>query len=346
MPKIVNKSGVSPALAMALSVENYSKGASDISVTELLQPPRIRQLLSRHGDEIEEDASDLIYRMFGKITHEIIHMIQLTLAGNNTFNRMEAITAVLLDWVKGTTPTADVPNSIKLGIDKADKELIWEKHKRLFEERFFASAGPYILSGAVDDLEVQDPQNGTINDYKVCSIYQAQDEAGKEEWIQQLNMYRWLVWKAKGWDIKTLRVQMIFRDWSKTTAHRDKNYPQAQSKTINLDVWPMDKIESFILDRVKVHSQADSLKENDLPLCTASERWARDQKYAVMKHGRQRAVKLVDTPEEGHSWISSNRKKDEELYLEKREGTSIRCLHYCIVSSICPFGRMLKEKGD
>jgi hypothetical protein len=50
----------------------YSRGKADISVTQLIQPPRIIQLRRRHEHEIEEDASDRIWALLGQTCHKIL----------------------------------------------------------------------------------------------------------------------------------------------------------------------------------------------------------------------------------------------------------------------------------
>lgn len=57
----------------AVRRQEYSKGDSDISVTTLLDPPRKRVLLQRHHEEIEEDCSQVLYRLYGSIAHTIMH---------------------------------------------------------------------------------------------------------------------------------------------------------------------------------------------------------------------------------------------------------------------------------
>jgi len=45
---------------------------SDISLTTLIGPPLISELKRRHDDELTEDASDVIYALFGSLAHEIL----------------------------------------------------------------------------------------------------------------------------------------------------------------------------------------------------------------------------------------------------------------------------------
>ncbi len=69
--KITNKFGLPQPIVNAVTQDDYSKGAADISVTGLLSPPRQRALLDKHYAELEEDAADRIWSMIGRIGHGI-----------------------------------------------------------------------------------------------------------------------------------------------------------------------------------------------------------------------------------------------------------------------------------
>jgi len=71
MPKYTNNYNLPDALASALSADWYSQ-PGHISVTGLIQPPRIRQLSIRHADFVEEDVSDRIWALLGSAVHDIL----------------------------------------------------------------------------------------------------------------------------------------------------------------------------------------------------------------------------------------------------------------------------------
>lgn len=70
--KITNKVGLPEALVRAVQNDSYSKGNSDYSTTELAVPSRIVALKRKFADQLEEDASDLIYALIGKLGHSIL----------------------------------------------------------------------------------------------------------------------------------------------------------------------------------------------------------------------------------------------------------------------------------
>lgn len=50
----------------------YDKGDSQISATEILNSPRIVQLKRKHWEELEQDAADMVWSLFGSAVHEIL----------------------------------------------------------------------------------------------------------------------------------------------------------------------------------------------------------------------------------------------------------------------------------
>ncbi len=58
-----------------VSESSYSAGEADITTTSLFQPPKIRELMKRHGDKVTEDASDRVWTMLGTANHYVLEQI-------------------------------------------------------------------------------------------------------------------------------------------------------------------------------------------------------------------------------------------------------------------------------
>jgi hypothetical protein len=69
---LTNKHGLPDTIVNVLKRPQYSKGDSHISVTELLSPPQIVQLRAKHDAEIEQDASEMVWSLFGTAVHNIL----------------------------------------------------------------------------------------------------------------------------------------------------------------------------------------------------------------------------------------------------------------------------------
>ena len=72
--KYTNTNNIPKEIIRAVSNDSYSKGASTISVTGLLQPPRIRILREEYDDDIVVDVSNEIWKLLGQSVHTILEL--------------------------------------------------------------------------------------------------------------------------------------------------------------------------------------------------------------------------------------------------------------------------------
>jgi hypothetical protein len=98
----------------------------------------------------------------------------------------------------------------------------------------------------------------------------------------------------------------------------------------------LDEIETFIREKVAAYKQYDGAADDDIPPCSPDERWAKPTKYAVMKAGNKRAVRVMETMEEAEKLAADLGKNH---YTETRPGESTRCMDYCSCCEFCNFFR-------
>lgn len=67
---LTNRLNLPDVIVAAVENDPYTRGTSDISVTQLITPPYQRQLRANH--EVIEDVSDRIWSLLGQATHTII----------------------------------------------------------------------------------------------------------------------------------------------------------------------------------------------------------------------------------------------------------------------------------
>lgn len=72
MPKMTNKYNLPQAFVRAIENDPYDKGDSQFSVTELIQPARIRALERQFESLIEEDVSERVFSLLGQSVHHIL----------------------------------------------------------------------------------------------------------------------------------------------------------------------------------------------------------------------------------------------------------------------------------
>ena len=207
------------------------------------------------------------------------------------------------------------------------------------EERLTCEIEGVTLSGAID-VQMLSPLGNkvTIIDYKFCSAYSVSEI--KPEWVTQLNIYGWLVNKVKGLEIEGLQVCAMIRDWqrSKLLDKFGSNYPESQIAILHVPIWPLKQTEDYIRKRVNLHKMSKLQCDlgEELPLCSDEERWLRPTKYAVMKRGAKRAVKLFSDEKLAEKFASEKNDNQRGYYVEERKGEPVRCTgNYCGVAEWC-----------
>ena len=197
----------------------------------------------------------------------------------------------------------------------------------LVEERLYAEVNGWKVSGQYDRMHLADR---VLQDWKVCSVFKAD---GDESWERQLNVLRWLAHK-NGYTVDRLQVVAIFRDWSKSKAQRDPNYPQTPIKVIEVPVWTLEQAEAYIAERVGLHQRSDA---GEVIECTEEERWYSGTTYALMKEGGKRAKRVVPI-------LADLGEIPEGHYVVERPGVNRRCQDYCEVAPFCAQWQAIKPE--
>ena len=216
----------------------------------------------------------------------------------------------------------------KLKVDISERRLFYKDD---------AITNGWTLSGQFDYLT----RDGNLIDFKVTSAWAALDALtnGKDEWENQLNVLDFLCRKnqkdltryKKEIKVKSLSIMAILRDWSKLKVMQSDNYPRKQVVMIPVRRWSEEQQEIYVKARIKLHQDAEQSKE--LPMCTAKERWRKEDSYAVMKDNRKTAWRLFATKEEAIQFIFSQKMiEGKGCNIVFRKGEDVRCQHYCRVN--------------
>jgi hypothetical protein len=70
--QITNEHGLPDTIVQAIRNDSYSRGDSDYSATDLINPTRITLLSRRHDDDIVEDAADRVWSLYGTMMHHLL----------------------------------------------------------------------------------------------------------------------------------------------------------------------------------------------------------------------------------------------------------------------------------
>tara|TARA_R100001126_G_scaffold84330_1_gene52730 strand:+ start:352 stop:1257 length:906 start_codon:yes stop_codon:yes gene_type:complete len=219
----------------------------------------------------------------------------------------------------------------KLKVDLAERRLFYKDDK---------ITNGWTLSGQFDLLSRQ----GDLTDFKVTSAFAALQALtnGKDEWENQLNVLDFLCRKnqktltryKKEVKVKSLNIMAILRDWSKLKVMQSDNYPRKQVVMIPIRRWSEEEQENYVQARIKLHQDAE--KSDQLPLCTAKERWRKEDSYALMLDNRKTAKRVLPTREEMDKYMKENKYVEGQgCRVVFRAGEDVRCQHYCSVNQFC-----------
>lgn len=207
--------------------------------------------------------------------------------------------------------------------------------KAITERRLSMKIAGVTISGGMDRFCEKD---SLYQDYKFTTAWKFKNNSVPEEHEQQLNCYAELL-RQNNIVVNKLQIVGILRDWSKLEARRNADYPQAQVVILNVPLWTTERAQTFIKTRVLAHLAS----RQSLPECTESERWAKNDVYAVMKDGRKSAVKLFESENEA---LAFARGLGTGHSVVKRPGENVRCANYCSVSKFCSFYQKLSAGGQ
>lgn len=298
--KLTNKFSLPETFVRALEKKNaaYDSGQVDVSVTQMINSPRIDRLRKRHYADIEKDLSEELWALFGSTVHSILE-------------------------------------------DGADPNHI-------VEERLFAELQGWKFSGAIDVQEVHSDNTISIKDFKVTTTFAVMKGGSepKKEWLEQLNIYKYLVEKNKGVKVKDLTIIAILRDWSSSKAKREELYPKAAILPIPIPMWDYEQTEDFIRSRIIAHQEAEIMDEAgyELPLCSSAEQWETGRTYAIKKPHLKRAASVHPSREEAEA-ILSTMTNPTQYEIVERDGRKTRCEgNWCQVAPWCT--QWQTEKSD
>jgi hypothetical protein len=74
--KLTNKHGLPDAFVRFLKNDKYSRGDANISVTTLIDSPRINKLREWHQSDMEMDVSDRLWALLGTAAHHILEQAE------------------------------------------------------------------------------------------------------------------------------------------------------------------------------------------------------------------------------------------------------------------------------
>lgn len=216
----------------------------------------------------------------------------------------------------------------------------------IIEERFII---PVAVGGRTWNISFQPdycwpymPNTYELLDFKDTSIH-AIGEGPKPEWVQQMNLYKW-GFRKRGFNVNSLKIVAWLRDWSYTECHTKKKqgYPSQEIMPIYIPLWTDAQAFEFMAERIRLHAEAKTLPDSELPECSVQERWGKASCYAVIyKDGKSEgnAIRGGASCKTRAAAIAMQMeraaKKGSATEIEFRPGTNTRCERYCDAAPFC-----------
>jgi len=312
--------------------------AGDISVTTLIDAPRIRILKMTHDYEV--DVVDNLYALMGTSLHHILERANI----NDERKRAFIMTAETI-MLKAREMKEEAPDKAQRLENAAN--FIFQLIPIFFPE--IASRYIYEITMTIEidgvtisgTFDIYDKLTGILYDYKFCSVYQYIFREARDKWNAQTNIYAYMLTK-KGYVVNGIKIIAFFRDWSEHGIQRSREYPDCQIKEIDVPLgnpalnehWTI-QVEKYIIRRIDIHKRA---LMGDIDDCTGKDRWAKADEWVVKLKGGKRALNgaKFDSNQAADAFIIQNKHKHSEpLVKEFRPGDSVRCERFCPVSKFC-----------
>lgn len=201
----------------------------------------------------------------------------------------------------------------------------------------------YSMSGIPD---LYDEATGTVTDWKVTSVWQVMF-GDYEKWRNQTLAYCWML-RQKGQDAHKGQIVAMLRDHQQRKARTEKDYPKHPVVVKEWEFTDDDfaEIGDLIAKWFLEAALQEKLPDDELEPCSPESRWHKPDKWAVMKDGRKRAVRVFEEEEEAVELLNRLKETDQGHHIEFRSGEDTRCMSYCSVSQFCPYMRKKSQESE
>lgn len=310
--KLTNIHNLPAPIVNAVKRDPYDRGDADMSVSEIIDSPRVKALHWAHDAEIEEDVAGRLFSLFGRATHQILEWG----ADKGQVAEERLFHTVDVGGVKITYSGAmDLQDRGEDGIGIKDWKVttVWafqaEKPQWMYQQN--------------------------------CYAHLVRNAQWAEQWIKGKKVR----YEHKPQEVKSLQIGAILRDWSASKAKRDPGYPQAPMQMLDLPLWEPEKAEDFVMHRLRLHIKARSrhFAGLELPECSPEERWQDEPEYAVKKPDGKRALALYQTKDEALAHVND---ANVPLVIETRGGEPRRCTDWCKVNKFCTQYQRMQQNAE
>lgn len=346
--KYTNKQNIHPLIVKAVKRETYVS-LGDISVTTLIDSPKIAFLKKMHRNDLEMDVEDALNALEGTMKHNIIELSDISntdaLKAEQFIQTMKKYEEIYLknaakgDEMKRRAYAKKLSETAKFAFSFLSAHFPNYREKVLIEEIMTCNFSGWILKGQFDRFEVD---NKSLIDLKVTTVWTYKNKVEHKTYEWQQNIYALMIKKTLGYDVEKASLLFWFRDFQKSKRGQGI-YPPSKIWEYKVPLLPLERVEAYVEERMALHQRVDREGQDSYD-CTPEERWAEPDKWKVYKKGGQRAKMTLYSKEEAERWSRENTNGDHEIRFF--QGHNRRCEEYCPVSKWCTQFKKLKKSLD
>lgn len=306
--KITDHLGLPQPIVDAVKNDPYHKGEADFSVTELIQPPRLRSLYRKHHDEISEDASDRIWSLFGQLAHLVFERANTsTIAEERFFMDIEVDGKTYK--ISGSMDVVIPRGPLSEGLLQDYKYTTRYSLAGDLKKEWIAQQNIYVHLLALHKYDIDRAEIVVIA--RDWSKRQARLKKTPDYPQKPVAIRRVPLWGKE----KTIEY---IKERIRLHVAAEKHLPECDSE-----------------DRWQNESTYAVMKKGGKKALSASEK--------VFIDGVETAIPLTKERAEEIAEVKRKKNKKDTIYVEYRPGENKRCEDYCAVRNLCDQFKELKK---
>lgn len=339
-------------MATAIEKHDFVAVNGGMSVSRLCDSPQINMLKQRN--KVSEDVADktwsLIYRGMLHVLEQGSESQAIYRASQTVYKAIKKQIPILKS-LNAEDPRIKTLDKVKDIVAAFARDNYTLEKERWVIRQTLGTAVKFTATrseGAVESSEVMelektifetiamfDRETGTLYLPKICSVATAYKPHLRTQWEREAQIQAFILHHNE-MEVKSAMAVMVFKDYSAAQKSKAASYPSSSTQTIPLNLGDPVKTEAYIHERLRMHNLSE---QGELPECTAEDRWATADSYAVIRpHAEKRNVVKKDlaTLQGAMDWINENSIIASNCVPDIVPGESRRCKEYCPVRHVCP----------
>lgn len=188
-----------------------------------------------------------------------------------------------------------------------------------------------------DTIDLFDKRFGTLYLFRFQTVASFRNPSSLSTANNQASIQKYLLTKS-GYDVKECKVIIIYKDYNTHIKKNSRTYPAAQMTESHVSTYKMDKVEEYILNKIKDRVKAE--RGENIP-CSNVDRWKEADTISIVRFNastgyKQTVKKGLRTVEAAQHWMMEHPTLSNGCTVEVVRGDSVRCRDYCPVAQHCP----------